>query len=143
MKNEEIKIKEIIESIPIWKNTIKITSLDGGLTNQNFLINDGNEKIVVRLGEDILEHHILRSNEIISSKAAYDAGIGPKVILHGKGVLVLEYIKSKTLSAGEVRKNLGKIFCIFFLKSIFGHVRKSLGKIFFLRGIFDHVKKRL
>ena len=124
MKNEEIKIKEIIESIPIWKNTIKITSLDGGLTNQNFLINDGNEKMVVRLGEDILEHHILRSNEIISSKAAYDAGIGPKVIFHGKGVLVLEYIKSKTLSAGEVRKNLGKIIPI--IKKVHYEIPKKL-----------------
>ena len=54
--------KKIIESLPIWKEKIQIRNLDGGLTNHNFLVIDGSNKLVVRLGNDILEHQILRSN---------------------------------------------------------------------------------
>ena len=33
----EKKIDNLIRSIPIWKNTIEISKIEGGLTNQNFL----------------------------------------------------------------------------------------------------------
>ena len=100
---------EKIKALPLWKEKIIIKSLDGGMTNQNFLVTDGSRKLVVRLGEDILEHHILRSNELISTKAAYDAGIGPEVIYNSNGVLVIKFIESKTLSSEDVRKNIDKI----------------------------------
>ena len=100
---------ELIEQLPIWTGKIDITNLKGGLTNNNYLVTDNSHKFVVRLGEDILEHHILRSNELISTKAAYEAGIGPKVIYNSLGVLVIEYIESKTLSPKEVRQNIDKI----------------------------------
>ena len=61
-------IKDKIQSIPIWKNDISIKNLDGGMTNQNFLVSDQNKKVVVRLGKDILEHHIFIRN--------------PKIIIH-------------------------------------------------------------
>tara|TARA_Y100000590_G_C15172831_1_gene808066 strand:+ start:377 stop:565 length:189 start_codon:yes stop_codon:yes gene_type:complete len=60
-----IKNTEIIRELPIWKGDINIKNLDGGMTNQNFLVTDNTQKLVVRLGEDIIEHHILRSNELI------------------------------------------------------------------------------
>ena len=100
---------ELIEQLPIWTGQIDIINLKGGLTNNNYLVTDNSHKFVVRLGEDILEHHILRSNELISTKAAYEAGIGPKVIYNSLGVLVIEYIESKTLSPKEVRQNIDKI----------------------------------
>ena len=100
---------ELIEQLPIWTGQIDIINLKGGLTNNNYLVTDNSHKFVVRLGEDILEHHILRSNELISTKAAYEAGIGPKVIYNSPGVLVIEYIESKTLSPKEVRQNIDKI----------------------------------
>ena len=70
-------IKEKIQSIPIWKNEISIKSLDGGMTNENFLVQENNIKYVVRLGDDIPEHLVSRSNELIVSKAAANSGIGP------------------------------------------------------------------
>ncbi len=100
---------ELIEQLPIWTGQIDIINLKGGLTNNNYLVTDNSHKFVVRLGADILEHHILRSNELISTKAAYEAGIGPKVIYNSLGVLVIEYIESKTLSPKEVRQNIDKI----------------------------------
>ena len=99
-------IENSIRSIPIWNENIKIQTIDGGLTNQNFLIEENNKKYVVRLGDDIPEHLISRSNELIASKAAANAGISPKVIYHNKGILVLEYIECTTLSTEGVKKNI-------------------------------------
>ena len=72
-------IKDKIESIPIWKNDISIQNLDGGMTNENFLVQENNIKYVVRLGDNIPEHLVSRSNELIVSKAAANAGISPKI----------------------------------------------------------------
>ena len=103
------KTKNLILSIPIWESTIEIKKIYGGITNQNFLIKDNLKKFVVRLGEDIPEHLVSRSNEIIASKAASETNISPKVIYNSKGILVLQYIESITLSAKNVRNKINVI----------------------------------
>ena len=113
-------IEKSIRSIPIWNENIKIQTIDGGLTNQNFLIEENNKKYVVRLGDDIPEHLVSRSNELIVSKAASNAGISPKVIYHSEGILVLDYIECTTLSAEGVRKNIKSIIPLI-KKIVFGH----------------------
>ena len=117
-------IEYMIKSIPIWKSNISINTLDGGMTNQNFLIEENNKKYVVRLGNDIPEHLISRSNELIVSKAASAAGISPAVIYHDEGLLILEYIESKTLSTEDIKKNIKKIIPI--LKKIHYEIPKNL-----------------
>ncbi len=117
-------IENSIRSIPIWNENIKIQTIEGGLTNQNFLIEENNKKYVVRLGEDIPEHLVSRSNELIVSKAASNAGISPKVIYHCEGILVLDYIECKTLSAEGVRKNIKSIIPL--IKKIHHEIPKKL-----------------
>tara|TARA_B100000965_G_scaffold359318_1_gene339288 strand:+ start:566 stop:1432 length:867 start_codon:yes stop_codon:yes gene_type:complete len=116
-------IKKINE-LPVWKGKINIKSLDGGITNENFLVTDDSQKLVVRLGEDILEHHVLRSNELIATKAAFEAGIGPEVIYNEKGVLVIKYIESKTMSANDVSENIDAIIPL--IKKIHYEIPKKL-----------------
>ena len=103
------KTKKLIQSIPIWKNNIEIKTIDGGLTNQNFLIQENLNKFVVRLGDDIPEHLVSRSNEIIASKAAAEFNIGPKVVYNSKGILVLKYIESIALSSENVKDKIDTI----------------------------------
>ena len=98
-----------IKSLPIWKNLENIEPLEGGITNLNFLVSDSGSKSVVRLGSDIQEHLVYRSKEIIVSEAAYQIGVSPKLIYNEPGVLVLEFIESKTLEPKTVRENLNKI----------------------------------
>ena len=117
-------IKATIQSIPIWNNEISIKTLDGGITNENFLVEEHNKKYVVRLGNDIPEHLVSRSNELIVSKAASNAGISPKVIYHSHGILVLDYIKSITLSSEGVRKNIKSIIPL--IKKIHYEIPKNL-----------------
>ena len=100
---------EKIKSLKIWKKDLTINSLEGGITNLNFLVNHGDQKLVVRLGQDIPEHLVFRSNEINISKAAYEIGVSPKLIHSELGVLVLEFIESETLDPKGVQKNLERI----------------------------------
>ena len=117
-------IKNIIQSLPIWKNNITIKTISGGITNQNFLVQEDNKKFIVRLGSDIPEHLVSRSNELIVSVAASEVGISPSVIYHEKGILILEYIESITLSSEMVRKNIKTIIPL--IKKIHYEMPKKL-----------------
>ena len=115
---------EKIKSLNIWKNDLTINPLEGGITNLNFLVNHGDQKLVVRLGQDIPEHLVFRSNEINVSKAAYEIGVSPKLIHSELGVLVLEFIESETLDPKGVQKNLKRIMPV--IKKIHNEITNFL-----------------
>ena len=98
-----------IKTLPIWKGNISLNPLEGGITNHNYLIKDGTSKYVVRMGEDIPEHLVYRSNELNVSKAAHAIGVSPKLIYFERGVMVFDYIQCKTLDPETVKTNLDKI----------------------------------
>ena len=101
-----------IKSLPIWTGDIKISPLEGGITNFNYLVKDSGKESVVRMGSDIPEHLVYRSNEILVSKAAFEIGVSPELIYNEPGILVLDFIKSTTLEPITVRKNLERIIPI-------------------------------
>ncbi|MCF6322322.1 MAG: phosphotransferase [Rhizobiaceae bacterium] len=98
VSNEEIK------SLPLWQGPARLEPMSGGLTNLNYLVSDNVGKYVVRLGNDITEHQLMRFNELAASRAAHKAGISPKVLHAEPGIMVLEYIQSKTLTPDDVKK---------------------------------------
>lgn len=83
---------------------MSLEPLGGGITNVNYVVTDGDKKYVVRKGEDIPVHQVMRFNELAASRAAHAAGLSPQVIYHEPGILVLEYIRSRTLDAEMVRE---------------------------------------
>ena len=93
-----------IRSLPIWKNEIELVPLSGGLTNINYHVKDGENEFVVRFGEDIVPHQVMRFNELAASEAAHAAGLSPRVVHSQEGILVLEFIRSKTLEPADIRK---------------------------------------
>ncbi len=92
---------ERVTSLPIWRGAVQIAPLGGGITNVNFVVRDAVRKVVVRIGDDIPVHQILRFNELAASRAAHAAGISPAVLHHEPGVLVIEYIEGKTLTSAD------------------------------------------
>lgn len=92
-----------INALGIWRGSIEIAPLEGGITNRNYLVSEASRRFVVRLGTDIPVHHINRANELAASRAAFAAGISPAVIHHAPGILVLDYIDAKPLAAEGVR----------------------------------------
>lgn len=97
-----IAIEEIIQLIPDWKNKeAEIHEMTGGLTNRNFRVTVDDQSFFVRVpGADTELLAIDRDNEYHSSKAAADAGIGPKVFYHlpDHKVIVMEFLIGQTMS---------------------------------------------
>lgn len=86
-------------------NPTKIEVLDGGMTNFNVCVYDERKKYVVRIGQDIEEHGVMRWNELVISQAAAAVGLSPQVVHSEKGVLVLEFLTAKTFTATDVRSS--------------------------------------
>ena len=88
-----------------------ITPLGGGITNVNLLVSDAGRRFVVRLGDDIPEHGVMRWNELALSRAAETAGVSPAVVHQEPGVLVLDFVEAKTFEEADVREqaNLARI----------------------------------
>ncbi|MBI1219479.1 MAG: phosphotransferase [Rhodobacteraceae bacterium] len=89
--------------LPIWRGPVDPQPLGGGITNVNFVVEDLGRKAVVRIGDDIPVHQILRFNELAASRAAHAAGVSPAVLYHEPGALVIDFIEGKTLAAEDVR----------------------------------------
>lgn len=88
-----------------FSNPHEIERLGGGITNVNLTVRDGDKRYVVRLGEDIPEHGVMRWNELALSRAAEAAGVSPAVVHHEPGVLVLDFIEAETFNEVAVRDN--------------------------------------
>ncbi|MCF6272244.1 MAG: phosphotransferase [Rhodobacteraceae bacterium] len=91
-----------IKSLPVWQGDISIEALKGGRTNLNFTVRDRTGKYVVRLGEDIPAHHVLRFNELAASRAAHAAGLSPEVVFSDTGITVFAFIEGKTLTEKDI-----------------------------------------
>ena len=102
-------IIQLISSINFWKDRIDISPIKGGITNKNFLVIDGSKKYFVRIGDDIPEHLVFRSNEVQASNAAGKIGICPELFFHNKSVQVFNYIEGKTFGSEDIKKNLDTI----------------------------------
>ncbi len=96
-------VERRIAALPCWTSDVTIEPLDGGITNHNYRVRCEHASYVVRLGEDIPVHQILRFNEIAAGKAAFAAGVSPKIQYHEHGVLVMDYIDGTTLDVEHVR----------------------------------------
>lgn len=94
---------EQLRKLDFWSGPIEATELSGGITNVNYLVRDGDRKYVARLGSDILEHQVMRFNELAASRAAHAAGLSPAVRHFEPGVLILDYVESCTLAAEDVQ----------------------------------------
>ncbi|APO65772.1 choline/ethanolamine kinase protein [Rhizobium gallicum] len=92
-----------IHALGIWQGPIEIAPIAGGITNRNYLVTDRISRRVVRLGADIPVHHISRQNELAASQAAHAAGLSPAVIHHEPGVLVLDFIEARALTAQDIQ----------------------------------------
>lgn len=92
-----------IRALPVWQGEITAEPLNGGITNVNYLVQDSAAKYVVRAGDDIPLHQVMRFNELAASRAAHAAGLSPAVVHTQGGLTVLEFIESRTLTEEDVR----------------------------------------
>ena len=95
-------IEKAVGKINDWKGRkISIQPLSGGLTNTNYKVEvDGTPYFVRVPGESTELLAVNRDNEYHNSKAAAEAGVGPKVLYHlpEYSVMVLEFLNGRTMS---------------------------------------------
>jgi thiamine kinase-like enzyme len=101
------RVEEAVARISLWRGRdVKVTSLSGGLTNENYLVEAGGERYVMRIpGASTELLSIDRLNEVHNARAAASTGIGPAVLEHVPqvDVMVLEFIAGPTMSAATLQ----------------------------------------
>lgn len=95
-----------LRALPCWTAPVDPRPLGGGITNSNFVVEDGTRRYVVRVGQDIPLHNVMRFNERAASYAAALAGISPPVRYAEADLLVIDFIEGQTLDAAGVRARL-------------------------------------
>mgnify|MGYP000947247383 CR=1 FL=1 len=93
-----------VRSLSFWRAPVTPVPLGGGITNVNFTVEHAGEKFVVRVGDDIPVHQVMRFNERAASEAAFRAGISPEVVHAEPGILVIRFIAGRTFTAADVRE---------------------------------------
>jgi len=97
------RAEEAVGRVSLWRGKdVKISSLSGGLTNENYLVEAGGERYVMRIpGTSTELLSIDRVNEVHNARATASTGIGPAVLEHVTelNVMVLEFIEGPTMSA--------------------------------------------
>ena len=101
-------IDDVVDKITEWDGKpISIIPLSGGLTNSNFKVEVDDTSYFVRVpGASTELLAVDRSNEVHNSKAAFVAGVGPKVIYHIPefNSMVLEFLNGKTMSKDSLNE---------------------------------------
>jgi len=98
-----------IRALDFWRSRVEPQPLGGGITNTNFVVADGGRKYVVRLGDDIPLHNVMRFNELAAAKAAEAAGVSPPLRYHEPGLIVIDFIDGETYGEADVRANLPRV----------------------------------
>lgn len=98
-----IDLTDRVAALGCWSGTVEPKVLTGGLTNTNFVVEDGGSKYVVRVGDDIPEHLILRFNELAAARAAEKIGISPTILHAEPGIVVMQFVDGRTLNEAAVR----------------------------------------
>jgi thiamine kinase-like enzyme len=87
-----------------WRGRVEPVPLGGGISNHNFLVEDGGQRFFVRIGEDFEVHNVLRRFELAASRAAHAAGISPEVVHAEPGAMVFSHIDGRTLAPEDIRQ---------------------------------------
>ena len=97
-------IRDRVANLEFWSSKVAPEPLGGGITNTNFTVDDQGKKYVVRVGDDIPEHGVMRFNEIAAARAAFAAGISPEIVYSAAGVFIMQFIDGRTLTESDVRE---------------------------------------
>ncbi|HZG28222.1 MAG TPA: choline/ethanolamine kinase family protein [Ensifer sp.] len=105
----QASVEDRIAGLGCWVGRIEIEPLKGGISNESYLVSDAAGRHVVRFGKDYPFHHVLRDREIMTARAACEAGFGPKVEHSAPGIMVSAFLLARTFVADDVRSNVARV----------------------------------
>ena len=99
-----------VQRLPCWRSArVGVTPLHGGLSNESFRVDDGGAAFVVRFGDDVPAHHVLRDHEWLVSRAAFAAGLSPEPVYAEPGVSVFRFQAGDAWTGQAMRKGIDRI----------------------------------
>ena len=104
---DDTAAEQAIARVSLWRGReVKVSVLSGGMTNDNYLVEEGANRYVVRIpGSSTELLSIDRANELYNTRAAAGTGIGPRVLEYVPelNLMVLEFIPGPTMSAQSLQ----------------------------------------
>ncbi|MDH4411900.1 MAG: choline kinase family protein [Rhizobium sp.] len=97
-----LSLQDRVAALPCWNGAIEISVLKGGLSNESFLVADASGRHVVRFGTDYPFHQVYRDRELMTARAAHEAGFAPKVEYAEPGIMVSTFLDARTFSGDDV-----------------------------------------
>lgn len=98
-----------IAALPCWTGAATGQPLPGGLSNEIWKVTDAVGDHVVRIGQDYPFHHVARDRELMTTRAAHQAGFAPAVEYAEPGVMVTAFVTSRTLTAEDIRSDPARV----------------------------------
>jgi thiamine kinase-like enzyme len=95
---------EIAGRLPCWTSLVNPEPLHGGITNASFVVRDSGDTFVVRIGDDLPLHGIVRDHELAACLAAHRCGLSPEIVHHQPGAMVMRFIEGRTLTPEDIRR---------------------------------------
>ncbi|HEX7588816.1 MAG TPA: choline/ethanolamine kinase family protein, partial [Anaerolineae bacterium] len=104
-----LTLAEAIARVPVWQGArdLKTAPLGGGITNQNWRVDVGNQSYVLRIGGENTELlGIDRRYERAANEAAARIGLAPEVVyfIEPEGYLVTRFVHGRPLPRDEIGK---------------------------------------
>jgi len=100
-----------IAALPLWKGTVHVEGLFGGLCNRSFVARDAAGKYVVRVGADIWVHGIVQASVQNAMRIATELGVTARVRYAEPGLTVSDFIEGRCLRPEDIhdRDTLSKL----------------------------------
>ena len=100
---------ERVKALSLWTGDVDPQPVSGGLSNMNFLVENGGSRYFARICEDSPYHHVFRDTEARVSRAAHEAGVSPKLVHYETGAMVFEFIEARTYDGPDVIANIDRL----------------------------------
>jgi thiamine kinase-like enzyme len=102
-------VDDAIARVPMWRNAtdLKLSPLEGGLTNRNYRVDVGKKSYVLRIsGENTEQLGINRENEYRTQTIAGELGIAPEAVafIEPEGFIVTKFIEGRPIPPEELRE---------------------------------------
>ncbi len=92
-----------IVALPCWSGAVTLKELGGGITNRNYVVDDGDRRFVARQCSPLPHLGIHRSNEVACQRLAAELGFAPAIHYFEDSILVSDFVQSETLTAEAIR----------------------------------------
>ena len=104
-----LSVEQAIARVPMWRNPtdLKVSPLDGGITNRNYRVDMDGESFHLRLaGENTEMLGIDREHEYRAAQVAGELGIAPEVVyfIRPEGYLITRFIPGRPILPEELRQ---------------------------------------